>query len=421
MSGLRVTMMRMKKQQPDNRSKGERGSVIIMATIFMVLIFLMIGMVLDLSRIYMIRAEVQNAADAAALTAARELNAGTTGIDDGIAKAQQIVNTQGFGKRTVVISNISYAVDLDGTYIPAYDVNDPSVNANAAKAQAANIRFVKVTTQPVTLSMLFAVGALGASRSESRDAVAGLSVELDGVCDFFPMAVSLTNPTPTIGTVFTLTFTKGTGAKCPPTVGGSDAKLCDQEYIVLEVPQINGNGCPETAKLAAGLPNFCKKLGDTINMTPSSNVNNGPRCAGDGVNTRMNGNDGDGVYPTGYGQPALSAANFPPDANIRTNITYQQYKDGTAVTTPNPNGPGSPDRRLLVSPILTPGVYPNYTTNINHWGVFFIKNRANVPQGNCDEAAGCGALEVEYIGKTNVAASGSPSCGSELTTVVLYK
>jgi len=412
--------MHVEKQEPDNRRKSERGSVIIMATIFMVLIFLMIGMVIDLSRIYMIRAETQNAADAAALTAARQLNAGSTGIDAAIAKAQEIVNTQGFGKRNVVIARIAFAEELNGTYIPAYDSSDPGVTPTAAKAVAADISFVRVTTQPVSLGVLFAVGALGTSRSESREAVAGVSVELDGVCDFFPMAVSLTNPTPALGTVFTLTFTKGTGAKCPPTVGGSDAKLCDQEYIVLEVPQITGNGCPETAKLAAGLPNFCKKLGDTINMTPSSNVNNGPRCAGEGVNTRMNGNEGNGVYPNGYSN-ALVPGTFPPDSNIQTDITYEQYKQGTAVTTPNPNGPGKAERRLLISPILTPGVYPNYTTNINHWGVFFMKNRANVPNGVCDEAAGCGALEVEYIGKTNVAASGAPSCGSELTTVVLYR
>jgi hypothetical protein len=245
-------------------------------------------------------------------------------------------------------------------------------------------------------------------------------VELAGICDFFPMAVSLTNPTPTIGSLFTLTFTRGTGEKCPPTVGGSDAKLCDQEYIVLEVPNINGVGTVETALLTAGLPNYCKKFGDNINMTPSSNQNNGPKNAGEGANTRMNGNDGDGNYPVGYANQ-LQPGTFPPDTNIQENITYDQYKNGTAVTAPNPNGPGKYERRLLVSPILTPGVYPNYTTSINHWGVFFMKKRALIPQGNCDPVAGCGALEVEYIGKANVAASGPPSCGSGLTTVVLYK
>ena len=412
--------MHVENRQLDNRPKGERGSVTIMATIFMVLIFLMIGMAIDLSRIYMIRAETQNAADAAALTAARELNGGGEGIDHAITKAQEIVNTQGFGKRNVAVATISFAIDLNGTYTLAYDSSNPGVNSTAAKAQAASIRFVKVTTQPVSLSTLFAIGALGSSRSEAKEAVAGISVELSGVCDFFPMAVALNNVNPAVGTEFTLKFTRGTGERCPPTVGGSEAKLCDQEYIVLEVPQLNGNGCPETAKLAAGIATFCKKLGDQINMTPSSNQNNGPRCAGDGVNTRMNGDNGDGVYPNGY-QNALQPGTYPPDTNIQTGITHQQYKDGTAVTAPNPNGPGKTGRRYLVAPILATGVYPNFTTNIQQWGVFFMKNRAIVPQGNCDESAGCGSLVVEYIGKQDVAASGSPSCGSDLTTVVLYK
>jgi len=414
--------MNVNSRQPDNRSESERGSVIIMATIFMVLIFLMIGMAIDLSRIYLVRAETQNAADAAALTAARELNAGDTGIDAAITRAQEIVNTQGIRQKSnVVVATVSFAVDLNGTYIPAYDANNPGVNATAAKAQAAGIRFVKVTTQPVSVSILFAIGALGTSRSELKEAVAGISVELDGICDFFPMAVALDNVTPAIGTEFTLQFTRGTGTRCPPTVGGSEAKLCDQEYIVLEVPQLNGNGCPETAKLAAGIPNFCKKLGDSINMTPSSNVNNGPRCAGDGVNTRMNGNEGDGVYPNGYANSLVPGV-YPPDTNIQTGITHLQYKTGTAVTEPNPNGPGATGRRYLVAPILQANrVYPNFTTNIQQWGVFFMKNRAVVPQGNCDEATGCGSLVVEYIGQQNVAATGNPTCGSNLTTVVLYK
>jgi Flp pilus assembly protein TadG len=384
----------------------------------------MLGLAIDVSRIYMVRAELQNAADAAALTAARELDGGTGGIDNAVARAQATVlannNTkQGFGNAgasAVNIVSVEFAVNLD---------DDPYMNAAAAKdpATVANIRFVRVTTASATTNILFAVSVLGSSHVESRSAVAGMSVDLSGICDFFPMAVSLTNPTPAVGTLFTLTFTKGTGEKCPPTVGGSDAKLCDQEYIILEVPNINGNGQVETALLTAGLPNFCKKLGDNINMTPSSNTNNGPKASGEGANTRMNGNDGDGDYPNGYSN-ALQPGTFPPDTNIQENITYDQYLNHTAVTAPNPNGPGEDDRRILISPIITPGVYPNYTTGINHWGKFFIKKRAVVSNGSCDPLAGCGALEVEYIGRANTGSAfgdPDPTCSSGLTAPVLYR
>jgi hypothetical protein len=375
----------------------------------------MVGLCLDVSRIYLVRAELQNAADAAALAGARELNGGTTGIDNAVAKALSIVNTQGLRAKTNVgIATVEFATTLSGggDFMSATDAKNA--------ATVGSILFVRVTTQPTSTNILFASSALGASHVESRQAVAGTSVELSGICDFFPMAVSLTNPSPAIGTQFTLTFTRGDGAKCPPTVGGNDAKLCDQEYIILEVPNLVGNGTVETALLTAGLPNFCKKFGDNINMTPSSNQNNGPRNSGEGVNTRMNGNNGDGNYPNGYANQLLPST-FPPDTNIQENITYTQYKNGTAVMAPNPNGPGKFERRMLISPILTPGTYPNYTTNINHWGVFFMRKRSLISPGNCDPLAGCGALEVEYAGKANVSASGDVSCGSGLSTVVLYK
>ena len=56
---------------------GERGSIMIMTAIFALLLLLMVGLCIDISRLYMVRAELQNAADAAALTAAREINGGT--------------------------------------------------------------------------------------------------------------------------------------------------------------------------------------------------------------------------------------------------------------------------------------------------------------------------------------------------------
>jgi Flp pilus assembly protein TadG len=404
------------KGQRDRLRNGERGSIIIMTAIFALLLLLMVGLCIDVSRIYVVRAELQNAADAAALTAARELNGGTEGIDNAVTQATTVIaNNQGLRtKVNVGIAEITFATTLNGTYMTAATAKTQSAST------MSNIQFVKVTTQSTSTNILFASSALGASHAESREAVAGKSVELAGICDFFPMAVSLSNPTPAIGTQFTLTFTRGDGAKCPPTVGGNDAKLCDQEYIILEVPNITGNGTVETALLTAGLPNFCKKFGDNINMTPSSNQNNGPKNSGEGANTRMNGDLGNGVYPVGYANQ-LQPSTFPPDTNIQENITYPQYADGSPLTTPNPNGPGKAERRMLISPILTPGTYPNYTTSINHWGVFFMRKRSLISQGNCDPLAGCGALEVEYVGKANVAATGPPACGSGLTTPVLYR
>src|SRR5882672_11402153 len=65
----------------------ERGSVTIMTAVLMVGLVLVLGLSIDVSRIYMVRSGLQNAADAAALAAARELNSGTAGLTDAVTQA----------------------------------------------------------------------------------------------------------------------------------------------------------------------------------------------------------------------------------------------------------------------------------------------------------------------------------------------
>jgi Flp pilus assembly protein TadG len=382
---------------------GERGSIMIMTAIFALLLLLMVGLCLDISRIYLVRDELQKGADAVALSAARELNGGTSGIDNAVAKANTTINTQGLRAKTnVTIASIEFAVTVDGTYM----------DATAAKADGTvqQIGYVRVTTNSATTSILFASSALGATHNESRQAVAGMSIGLSTICDFFPAAVALNDADPTtplvydpppVGTNMILHFNQGTG---------NEAVIADHDYIILEVPDINGNGTGETAVLTAGLKNYCKSLGDNINMTPSSNQNNGPRNAADGMNTRF------GMYANGYGN-ALTNPPFPPDTNLTQNIPWQTYLDN------NPNM-----RRRIIAPIILPNgppplqaSYPAYTTDIKFWGVFLLESPVPAPQGNCNSTPGCGDIPVLYVGEAQVNAAGPPSCSSPLQTPVLYR
>src|SRR6185295_8680698 len=296
-----------------HQRKGERGSVVIMAAISMLLLILMVGLCIDIARIYTARAELQNAADAAALTAARELDGSKEGVQTALARASQVANNYGFGKGQVTISQIRFAKNL----YPDTDY----VDAATAAANPTNIRFVRVVTGSASTEMLFASSALGPTWTENRQAVAGNSgITPTTLCDFFPAAVALKD-IPKVGDVIPLRFNQGTG---------TEAVLNDKEYIILEVPDINGNGTGETAELTAGLQNFCKTLGDNIHMTPSSNKNNGPRNSGDGINTRFN------VYANGYGN-ALQPNVYHPDSNIETGITHQQYLLGSPTKSPTGN------------------------------------------------------------------------------------
>ena len=402
--------------QPDHR-KNERGSIVIMTAIGMLLLLLMVGLCIDVSRIYVVRAEMQNAADAAALTAADELNGGDTGIDKAVASANAIVNTQGIAtKYNVGIDSVTFAVNIN---------DDPYMSATDAKANPVNIRFVKVVTAAHSTGLLFTSSAFGGpTYDESRKAVAGNSgISASRVCDFFPAAVALADPSPTPGTLFNLTFNQGTG---------QSAVLNDKDYIVLEIPNITGNGTVETALLTAGLPNFCKQLGDNINMTPSSNQNNGPRNAGEGSNTRFND------YANGYGNQ-LQPNVFHPDYNIQEGITHQQYVDGSPITSPTTNTQyREAGRRMLIMPIILPNGppgstaadgtpltpnYPAYTTDIKKWGLFFLKNKSVIIQGGgCSSDPLCGALQVELVRTVGATSPVVPTAtSSSLTLPVVYR
>jgi Flp pilus assembly protein TadG len=376
----------------------------IMTAISMLFLLLLVGLCIDVSRIYMVRAELQNAADAAALTAARELNGGTGGIDDAITRANAIVNTRGFNKLGVTVASVEFATALNGTYMNAVDAK--------AAGTVENVRYVRITTAAATTNILFGVKALGTSHTESRQAVAGLSVEIDGICDFFPAAVGLANPEPSPGTEMTLRFAEGTG---------NSAIVNDFNYIVLHVPGISGNGEVETALLTAGVATFCKTLGDNIDMTPSSNLGNGGRAAGDGMNTRFDN------YVNGYGQniSADKWEKFMPDTNVQEFINHDDYINNRVgkVTPPSiGHRPGQEERRIIVAPIVLPGTYPASTdARIEAWGTFFVKKRMYVEfNGNCEDNPPCGEILVEYVGKAQLG-NGSLSCGSGLLTPVLYR
>jgi len=389
----------------------ERGSVMIMTAILMTGLILAVGLCIDIARLYMLRTELQNAADAAALSAARELNSGAGGIADAVTRATTIVNNYGFNDTVVNVPavNVEFAVNLNGTY----------VSAATAAAAPGNYRFVRVTTASVTTSVLFAVRSLGANRNESRTATAGMSVGINTICDFFPFAVALndSNTTdvgftpPAANTVMTLNFTQG---------NGNSMTLADRDYVILEVPEISGNGAGETIRLSAGLTSICQTLNTNIpfHATPSSNQNNGPRQITDGVNTRFN------IYANGPGQ--LNPTDYPPDSNIAEAIPFQAYNDRTTVVAPSPNGPGADQRRILIVPIVAPGTYTGTPVSAPTltFGAFFLRRRPTVDNPCSNAAHGCARFEVEWIDERLVIGRGSFTPGggtSSLTLPVLYR
>jgi Flp pilus assembly protein TadG len=405
--------MSLKCAYPDRQRCDERGSIIIMTALSMLTLFLMLGLCIDVSRIYMVRAELQNAADAAALSAARELNSGDTGIDAAVLRATNIVNTQGFKKFgvTIAAADVQFSSNPDGPFISATAAKDNTT--------VTTIKYVRTTTQTTQTAILFGLAALGSAHAESRSAVAGMSRGINTICDFFPIAVALPTPSPwptaspwpAPNTVMTLTFTEGTN---------NAVTLAPQDYVILEVPEISGVGAPETAHLTAGLTSICQTLNTDVpfHMTPSSNPNNGPKQITDGVNTRFD------IEANGYGNPKLDATNFPPDTNIRENITFDQYDNGTAVTAPG--HAGQEDRRIMLVPIVEPKTYTGTPAKAKtiKFGAFFLKKSAEITHPCTKSTNGCAELQVEWIDESLIIGRGffkPGSCSTNLSVSVLYR
>src|SRR3954469_3430876 len=72
--------------------KGERGSVLAISAFGMLALVLALGLCVDVSHWYVVKAELQNAADASALAGASALNSAPAGIDAAQQRAVEVMN-----------------------------------------------------------------------------------------------------------------------------------------------------------------------------------------------------------------------------------------------------------------------------------------------------------------------------------------
>jgi Flp pilus assembly protein TadG len=390
-------------------SHGQRGSVTIMTAVLLVGIVGVLGLSIDVGRIYMVRTGLQNAADAAALAAARELNGGTSGLSDGVTQAKAAAlqaNTYGLSRSGISVPSVTISkIEFSTSLASGATWYDNTNGNNVPAGTETSIKYVRVTTQAASVGIIFAARALGSSHVEQRTATAGASVGLNGLC-YFPIAVALTDQTIAVHQL-TFSFTDGTG---------TSVTLANFGYTVLNVPGGGaGGGTPETANAAAGGAQLCGAIGDSLilSTTNSANSTNGPKQIADGANTRFDS------YQNGYAN-SLNATTYPPDTNIYDNngnpITAAQYLNRSPFTAPN--DPGQDDRRVLIMPIVTPGTYNSTSITIKKFGAFVLRKSVK-RTGN-----GAGDLVVEYLGDTFLVGRGSydPNKGAtNISIPVLYR
>ena len=355
------------------------------SAIAMLSVLLAVGLGVDISRFYLSKAELQNAADAAALAAVSGLNGGTGGIDDAIERATEVMNNYEFNHTGVSIpeGNIEFAINLEGDYM----------GAAGARGSAADIRFVRVTTPAMPVGVSFAAFLLGNSKDMTATATAGASVPVNVICPWLPAFV-MDIPGAPITTNNTYTFRLAPGDHVSPG-----------NYQLLAPIQSGGSGDREG--MANGV-NWCISSGQVVKTKPG--VTSG--AIRQGINTRF------GIYAAGL-DPALS----PPDSNVAENITHKDYitptKDEHFDPPDSKYGEGKAGRRIVILPIVkeAPGEGRD-TVVVDRFGVFFLQTSVGGGSGT--------ELKAEYINTTFFAGNsyfdpGAGATNANLAVPVLYK
>lgn len=361
--------------------KRERGSILATSAIGMLSILLAVGLGVDISRFYLTKAELQNAADAAALAAVSALNTSSQGITKAADRAVAAMNKYDFNKTGISFprSNVLFAVNLDGPYM----------SEGSAQAQAAKIRFVQVTTGESSIGVSFAAPVLGKSKTLSATATAGLSVPLNLFCNFLP--VSVIDYGVPIAPGNTYTFRSSSGNMVSPG-----------NYQILAVAGSGGKDV--RIGLAAGVDK-CAAPGEVYEVDTKTGVTAG--AVRQGLNTRFDD----------YQTSQVNPADMPPDTNIKENINYSQYKNGSPSQAPKNKGVDG--RRVVVIPIVKQSEYDQgrNTVKFDRFGTFFLQTKVGSGNG--------GDLVAEYIsdfviGQGGFDPNGAPVNGL-MAVPVLYK
>ena len=362
--------------------KSERGSILATSALGMLSVLLAVGLGVDISRFYLAKTELQNAADASALAAVSALNSSSVGITQATDRAVQVMNNYDFNQQNVSFprANVLFAKNLGGPY----------VSEASAQADPHDVRFVQVTTPPSAIPVSFAISVLGSSKNLTATATAGYSVPINVFCNWLPVSVIDYDVPMVPGQTYTIR-------------AGSGNMISPGNYQILAVA--GPGGTDVRVGLASGV-DLCAEAGATYAVDTKPGVTSGP--VRQGINTRFDD----------YQTSQVNSVGMPPDANIKENITYAQYRSGSP--SQSPSHTGVPGRRVVIIPIVKFAEYDQgrNIVKFNRFGQFFLQSRVGNGNG--------GNIQAEYIDDIVVAGKGGydPNGGAAnnlMATPVLYK
>lgn len=161
----------------------QRGAVALVFGLALVLLLAAGGLVLDLGHLYVLKSELQNATDSAALAGAKEIDLTAAGITKALAKAKAFAAANNYNFNTSVALS-------DGDVLFGASPDGPWVGATEAQASPAFKTFIKVASGDKTVPTYLMKVAGIASMTANASAVAGRFV-----VDITPLGICAPSPT----------------------------------------------------------------------------------------------------------------------------------------------------------------------------------------------------------------------------------
>lgn len=464
------------------RRKNERGGVVAYTVISALFLFLAVGLGVDLSHLYTVKAELQNAADAAALAGITPLDEpDAEKIEEAVDRAIVVLNENkyNFNNKKFVEGDDLTVADLSSlrqyvrfaVNLSDFDTGNGMSEADAA-ASPANIRFVRVVTPDVPISIFFSVPILGALRDMSARAVAGFSVPGNTSFCILPLTAVSCNPgdencklgcnkedDPTCAEDNTTFwgFCPGTDPHAIQTVqegeldpdgdGQCDPKreFCKRCTYTIRAAPSDGpssgdfnaltcggrGGCALRMALAAADDCQCTASpGVELEVDTEPGINAGP--VRQGLNVRFDDYQCDPLEDPSCADCATNPDDHPPDTNIHqgtniaprgqpifSGINWTEYSAGNPFQAPSHTG--TTNRRVLIIPITPIGQFGDpkdgrELVKPSGFGGFFMQRA--VTKGND------GNIRVEYTADDIIDVIGfdpNEDDTTNIVTPVLYR
>jgi Flp pilus assembly protein TadG len=170
-------------------TNGRRGSIMLTTAVSLFVLMGMLGLSIDLGRVYIAKHEAQAFADLASISAARHLNGKQAGIDDAKTAVTTSTTTNKWN-----FSTVEFGSDANTSPAPTVEFSTAATGAAWSTAPGGNlkdIKFVRVTALPkVNLAFLPAVGT-AVTQQVNGVAIAGVVLQTfpaGGYLPFTPFA-----------------------------------------------------------------------------------------------------------------------------------------------------------------------------------------------------------------------------------------